>query len=131
MKKGIYDNIKQVDALISETYVYALIIAIIALVLAYFIARLILYQGGKNDRSHIIRRTWFIIIGLVFTISFFLYNSLVISAKITKAPLVAKFGTANMLSTLLILGTYTVLGIITMMIFRKSKWGSILGNSKL
>jgi Na+-driven multidrug efflux pump len=125
------ENIKQVNALISETYMYAIIIAIIALAIAFFIVQLIHWQGGRNDRSHIKRRLWYIIIGLIAPISFFLYNTLVVSGKITKAPLVAKFSTANLMATLSILGIYAIIGIITMMIFRKSKWGSILGNSKL
>ena len=128
MKK--IENIKQLDALVSETYMYAIIIALVALVIAFIISKMILYQGGKNERSHIKRRVWFIIIGLVAPISFFLYNSLIVSEKILKAPLAAKFSTANIISTSCILVVYIILGIITMLIFRKSKWGSILGKSK-
>lgn len=124
------ENIKQVNALISQTYVLAIIAAIVALVLAFFIAKLILFEGGKNDRSHMKRRIWFIIIGLVTPISFYLYNMLVVMKKITKAPLQAKFSDANLYSTLIILVIYVVLGIITMFIFRRSKWGSILGKTK-
>jgi hypothetical protein len=127
MKKDIYDTIKAVNGLIAETYVYAVLIAIIALTIAYIIARLIVWKGIKNDKSHVVRRIWFILIGLFAPICFFLYNTLVVSDKITKAPLVAKFSAANIYATLTILGIYILLGIITMMIFRRSKWGSILG----
>ena len=130
MKKNLYETTKQVDALIGETYVYAIIVVLIALALAYFIAKSIHFQGGKNERSHIRRRIWCIIIGLVATISFFLYNVSVVSPKILKAPLAAKFSSANIIATISILLIYTALALSTMMIFRKSKWGSILGKSK-
>jgi H+/gluconate symporter-like permease len=129
MKKGIYDNIKQIDALIGETYMYAIIIAIIALVIAYIIANLFNW-GGKNDKSHIRRRVWYIIIGIVAPTMFFLYNALFVARSITKAPLLARFSTANVLATLTELGIYLFIGILSMVILRSSKWGSILGKSK-
>jgi hypothetical protein len=130
MKKVVYESIKEVNALIAETYVTAIILAIIAIAIAYLIARSINWKGGKDDNSHFIRRIWFIIIGLIVPISFFLYNMLVVSEKISKAPLIAKFSSANVYSTLILLGVYILLGISTMLIFRKSKWGSSLGRSK-
>jgi hypothetical protein len=130
MKKEIYETIKQENALIAQTYVYAVFIAIIALAVAYIIARLITWKGGKNDNSNVVRRIWYIVIGLFAPIFFFLYNTLVVSDKISKAPLVAKFSAANVYATLSMLGIYILLGVVTMLIFRKSKWGSILGKSK-
>ena len=130
MKKEIYESIKSVNALIAETYVYAIILAILAIAVAYLIARLINWKGGKDDNSHIIRRIWYIVIGLIAPISFFLYNTLVVSEKISKAPLVAKFSSANVFATIIILGLYLLLGISTGLVFRKSKWGSIFGKSK-
>jgi formate hydrogenlyase subunit 3/multisubunit Na+/H+ antiporter MnhD subunit len=124
------ENIKQVNALISETYMLAIIAVIVALVLAFFIAKLILFEGGRNDRSYMKRRIWYIIIGLIAPVSFYLYNMFIVMDKIKKAPLQAKFSDANLYSTLIILVAYVVIGIITMMIFRKSKWGSILGKTK-
>ena len=124
------ENIKQLNALVSETYMYAVIIAIVALALAFIVSKMILFQGGRNERSHIKRRVWYIIIGLVAPISFFLYNILLVAPKIIRPPLLAKFSTANIIATLIILGIYIILGIVTMMIFRKSKWGSILGKTK-
>ncbi|GHU59392.1 hypothetical protein FACS189411_16160 [Bacteroidia bacterium] len=127
MKK--IETLKQVQALISDTYMYAVIFAVVAVVLAYIIANIIKW-GGKNDTSHMKRRIWYIIIGIAVPIAFFLYNSLYVSSFITKAPLQAEFSTANILATLSLLVVYVALGIITMLILRRSKWGSILGKSK-
>jgi hypothetical protein len=124
------NTLKELDALIGTTYMYAVIVTIVAVVVAFIIANLIKYQGGRNANDHIKRRIGFIVVGLIAPISFFLYNHLFVSAFITKAPLAAKFSKANIMATLIILGGYVVLGIVTMLIFRSSKWGSILGKSK-
>ena len=128
MKK--IETLKQVEALIGETYMYAAIIAIVALVLAYIVANLIKYGGGRNSTDHIKRRLWYIIIGIIAPVVFFLYNTLYVSSYITKAPLQAQFSTANIFATLEVLGIYIVIGIVTMLIIRHSKWCSILGKSK-
>jgi beta-lactamase regulating signal transducer with metallopeptidase domain len=124
------ETLKQVQALIGETYMYAAIIAIVALVLAFIIANVIKYEGGKNATDHIKRRVWYIIVGIITPIAFFLYNVFYVSTFISKAPLKAQFSTANTLATLEVLGIYLVVGILTMLLMRSSKWGSILGKSK-
>ncbi|NDA64185.1 MAG: hypothetical protein EBX50_19485 [Chitinophagia bacterium] len=124
------DTLNQLDALIGQTYIYAIIGAAIALVLAFLITNLIKFEGGKNSRDHIKRRVWYIVLGILFTFSFYLYNALYVSDYITKSSLQAKFSTANLLSTLVLLGIYIVAGLLTMLLIRSSKWGSILGKSK-
>jgi uncharacterized membrane protein YcgQ (UPF0703/DUF1980 family) len=124
------DKLKELEALISNTYMYAIIIAIVALVIAYIAVNLIKYRGGKHSNDHIKRRVWYIIIGIFTAISFFMYNNLIVSSSIAKAPLQAKFSTANILATLSVLGIYGIVGIVTMLIMRSSKWGSILGKTK-
>jgi Na+-driven multidrug efflux pump len=124
------ETLKQVQALIGDTYMYAVIVAVAALVLAFAIANLIKYSGGKNSVDHIKRRVWYIIIGVITPIVFFLYNNLYVSDYITKAPLKAQFSTANITATLEVLGIYAAAGALTMLLMRRSKWGSILGKSK-
>jgi hypothetical protein len=124
------DTLNQLDALIGQTYIYAIIGAAVALVLAFLISNLIKFEGGKNSRDHMKRRIWYIVIGIVFIFSFYLYNSLYVSDYITKSSLQAKFSTANLFSTLVLLGIYIGAGLLTMVLIRSSKWGSILGKSK-
>jgi formate hydrogenlyase subunit 3/multisubunit Na+/H+ antiporter MnhD subunit len=124
------DTLNQLDALIGQTYMYAIIAAVIALALAFLFASLVKWEGGKNSRCHIKRRVWYIILGIVSIISFCLYNAFYVSVYIYKASLQAKFLTANLLSTLVLLCIYVVVGLLTMMLIRSSKWGSILGKSK-
>lgn len=124
------DTLKQLDALIGQTYIYAIIVAAVSLALAFLIANLIKFEGGKNSRDHIKRRIWYIVLGIVFIFSFYLYNSLYVSEYITKSSLHAKFSTTNLFSTFVLLGIYVVAGLLTMLLIRSSKWGSILGKSK-
>jgi H+/Cl- antiporter ClcA len=124
------DTLKQLDALEGQTYIYAIIGAVVALALAFLVANLIKYEGGRNSRDHIKRRIWYIILGIVFIFAFYLYNALYVSDFITKASLQAKFSNTNLLSTLVLLGIYLGAGLLTMMLIRSSKWGSILGKSK-
>lgn len=124
------ENLKQLNALIGSTYIHAVIFAVIALLIAFVIAIMIKYQGGKNARDHVKRRVWFIIIGILSFIIFFLYNSFYVVPLISKAPLQAKFLTAMSCATLVVLVIYALVGIVTMKIWRRSKWGSILGKPK-
>lgn len=127
MKREVYESVKQVNALISETYIFAIIVAVAAVMLAFIIASLIKWKPGKTDSSNVVRRIWFVIIGLFAPGYFFLYNILVVSDKISKVSLEAKFSTANIISTILIVVIYLAIGVSTMLIFRRTKWGSILG----
>jgi len=124
------DSVLQLKSLIAQTYMYSIIFAIIALVVAFIIALLIKFQGGKNPKDHITRRIWFIVIGVITPIMFFLYNALYVSTYIMRSPLKARFTMANIYSTLALLGIYVIIGILTMLIMRRTKWGTILGKSK-
>ena len=124
------ESVKDCQALIGDTYMFAVIIALLAVVLAFVIANLIKFQGGKNANDHVRRRVWFIVTGVTFAIAFFLYNSLYVSNFISRGPCLSQFKTANILATLTLLGVYAALGVITMLLLRRSKWGSILGKSK-
>lgn len=124
------DKLKGLEALISNTYMYAIIVAIAALAIAYVAVNLIKYRGGKNSTDHIKRRVWYIIIGLFTAILFFMYNNLIVSSAISKAPLQAKFSIANIIATLAVVGAYSIIGVLTMFLMRSSKWGSTLGRTK-
>ena len=125
------DNINQLNSLVNNTYVYAVIAGSIGLTIAFFIAtKLILFKGTRIDSSYLTRRVWYFIIGIGIIFSFYLYNSIIVSENITKAPLQQKFSNANLMGVLIIIAIYFILGAFTMFIYRTSKWGSILGKTK-
>ena len=124
------ETLNHLGALIGQTYIYSIILSVVALGVAFLAANLIKFQGGKNSLDHVKRRTWFIVLGIIFTFSFYLYNALFVSDYVAKASLQAKFSNANILATLVLVCVYIVIGLLTMSLDRSSKWGSILGKSK-
>jgi hypothetical protein len=128
MRSISYDNFREIDVLIGQTYLYAAIIILLAMSVSFLLANIILFGGGKNDRSHIKRRIIFIVVGLFAPALFFIYNLLFVAGNISKAPLLAKFEEANIIATIAILILYILISISTMFLIRGSKWGSILGN---
>lgn len=115
----------QLEALQNDTMIYAVVVAVVALLLSFIISNLIPYQGG-TDRSYIKRRIFFIVIGIVGVLGFYLYNDLVVMDIIRKTALKAKFMTTNLICIGINAGVYYIIGIIIMAIFRHTKFGSIL-----
>lgn len=115
----------QLEALQNDTMIYAVVVAVVALLLSFIIANLIPYQGG-TDRSYIKRRIFFIVIGIVGVLGFYLYNDIVVMDIIHKTALKAKFMTTNLICIGINAGVYFIAGIIIMAIFRHTKFGSIL-----
>ena len=117
------------QSLQDETMVYAAIIGAVALALSILVASLVAYKG-RDDRSYITRRIWYVIIGLVAAAGFYVYNDLVVKPDITNAGWQSMFSDTNLICIGINLGVYIVGGIILMFVFRHKKFGSILGKEK-
>lgn len=117
------------QSLQDETMVYAAITGAVALALSILIASLVAYKG-RDDRSYITRRIWYVIIGLVAAAGFYVYNDLVVKPDITNAGWQSMFSDTNLICIGINLGVYIVGGIILMFVFRHKKFGSILGKEK-
>lgn len=113
--------------LVVNTYVFAVIALVIAFAVALLIAKLIKWQGNP-DRSYVKRRIWCIVIGVVIPLLFFLRNATYCSSYIGDDEFSHSFTMHNCIASFVVIFLgYAILSIITMLIFRKSKWGSILG----
>lgn len=119
----------QLNALQTHTYVYAAICVVLALAFSMLVAALIPFQGGK-DKSYIKRRIAYIVIGLIEVIAFFVINDLAVKGHIVKAGMQSMFMRTNLICLSITIGGYVVLGLIIMLLFRRSKFGSILGKIK-
>jgi len=117
------------QSLQDETMVYAAITGAVALALSILVASLVAYKG-RDDRSYITRRIWYVIIGLVAAAVFYVYNDLVVKPDITNAGWQSMFSDTNLICIGINLGVYIVGGIILMFVFRHKKFGSILGKEK-
>ncbi len=127
MKHNLINTLPQLNSLMTNTYIFAVIVAVVALILAMLIANLIPFQGGKYDRSYITRRIWCLVIWFVAVAGFFIYNNFIVMEKIKNVAFQSKFMTCIAISCVIILLLYGLLGFILMKVFRKSKFGSILG----
>ncbi|MEG1860223.1 MAG: hypothetical protein RRY07_01770 [Bacteroidaceae bacterium] len=122
-------TLAQLKELQNETMVYAIIVFLIALLIAWICSNIISYQGG-NDRSFIKRRIWYIVIGLLASLGFYLYNGLLVSQRIVNAGFKSMFSGTNFTCLGITITGYAIVGVIIMFVFRHSKFGSILGKEK-
>ena len=129
LSMAVIESKKELEALISNTYFSSFAFAAVAILIAIVVATLIKWQGHP-DNSYKTRRIWWIIIGVVVPIAFWAINYFYVGTFIQKASWSADFLKANIIATLIGLVCYFLVSIITMLIFRSSKWGSILGKTK-
>ena len=122
-------TLPQLQALQTETFIYAAVVAIAIFALAFLAANLTPFQGG-NDRSYIKRRIWLIVCMVLGTLGFWLYNDLYVSSYIQQAAFKNQFATTNLVCLGITLGGSLVISLIVMFVFRHSKFGSILGKEK-
>jgi methionine sulfoxide reductase heme-binding subunit len=117
-------NLKGVPALITSTYIFALIFAGVFLLLAAIVSNAIKFQGGENPRDAFKRRMWFWIFAILGPVSFFIYNILMVIPTIKKGPAVAKFGVTHIIGTAVILVVYILIGFVLSKVMKKGKIGN-------
>lgn len=120
------NTLSQVNELQAETLVWAVVIVLVAILIAFIVANLFPYQGG-HDRSYVKRRIAFIIIGIVQGFGFWIYNRVAIMPKISNAGFQDMYGKTNLQCLLITLLGYFIIGVVLMVVFRHTKFGSILG----
>lgn len=119
-------TISQLNALITSTYMYALLVACVAVTLAFFLANLLPWEGGA-DRSYIKRRWLLFVVGLLAFVAFFLLGDLYIAPYIKNSGFQAMYRSKLIWATIGELLLFCLLSFILMLIMRNGKFGSILG----
>ena len=119
----------QLQALQDNTMIYAVVVFLVAILIAFLISLMIPYKGGK-DNSYIKRRVAFIIVGIVACLAFYLYNDIYVKGFIMNAGFKSMFVKTNLQCLAITIGGYIVTGLVPMFAFRHSKFGSILGKGK-
>ena len=119
----------QLQALQDNTMIYAVVVFLVAILIAFLISLTIPYKGGK-DNSYIKRRVAFIIVGIVACLAFYLYNDIYVKGFIMNAGFKSMFVKTNLQCLAITIGGYIVTGLVLMFAFRHSKFGSILGKGK-
>ena len=117
-------TVQQLDALKQTTLVWAVIICLVAFAISFVVATLVPYKGGK-DTSFVIRRVWYIIIGVVAAAAYWIYNFLVAVPAIRNLGFKSQFSQTNLISVVIIIVGYVVIGLAVAFIFRKSKFSTV------
>lgn len=126
---NIVTTVQQLSALQTTTYIYAVLVLVVAFAVAFGIANAIAWQGG-NDRSYIKRRITTTIIGLLASLGYWLYCIAVVADNVRNQGFRAQYENTAALALGLIVVGYVGLCFLVAVVARKSKFGSILGAEK-
>ena len=123
-------TLSQLQDLQNSTWIYAIAVCFIAIAIAYLVSNMIAWQGG-NDKSYIKRRVWWVIIGFVAGLGFWIYNDVVNVHRIVNVGFKHMYSQTNLLCLFVVLLGYFGISLLIMAtLFRKSKFGSILGKQR-
>lgn len=123
-------TLSQLQDLQNSTWIYAIAVCFIAIAIAYLVSNMIAWQGG-NDKSYIKRRVWWVIIGFVAGLGFWIYNDVVNVHRIVNVGFKHMYSQTNLLCLLVVLLVYFGISLLIMAtLFRKAKFGSILGKQR-
>ncbi len=119
------NTLSQLHALQNETWVWAAVVLLVALFVAWGISTLISWEGGK-DRSYIKRRWACGIVWAVAWIGFFLYNDLYVMDSIQKTAYKTLFSHTIWQTLGALAVGYVGLVLLLAYLTPNSKFGSIL-----
>lgn len=118
-------TLTQLRTLQTETWVWAAVVLLVALFVAWGISTLISWEGGK-DRSYIKRRWACGIVWAVAWIGFFLYNIYYVMDRIMETALKTRFSHTLWMTLGALAVGYVVLLVLLALVTPNSKLGSIL-----
>ena len=121
-----YNSPIEVNGLISNTYILAIVVALIFVGIAILISSMIAYQGGKNPIDAKKRRVWFWITGIIAAAAFFCYNYFYVSGTVNPSPIYQdQFFTHTAIATGVTLATFVIIGFVMSKLLKKGKFGTI------
>lgn len=123
-------TLSQLQDLQNSTWIYAIAVCFIAIAIAYLVSNMIAWQGG-NDKSYVKRRVWWVIIGFVAGLGFWIYNDVVNVHRIVNVGFKHMYSQTNLLCLFVVLLCYFGISLLIMAtLFRQAKFGSILGKQR-
>jgi FtsH-binding integral membrane protein len=118
-------TIEQLNQLMNSTYIYAVVVALVATLIAVAVAFMFPWESNP-DRSYVKRRIAYVVIGLVAVFGFWIYNDTEVMDRIQGAGLRNMFKACNLKCIGISTAVYLIASIVLMFTFRHSKFGSIL-----
>ena len=122
--------IREIDGLITQTYMLAVIVAVVTLALAILISSQISFERGANPKDPRKRRITFWILAVITPVIFYMYNLFLVIPNIKKGPALAKFFNTSAIAPVISLVTFIVLGVILSKIFKTKKIGNWFNKTK-
>ena len=127
MNSIIYKNPAELSGLISNTYILAVVAALLGVGLAMLASKMTAYEGGKNPQDAKRRKIWFWVIGIVVTVAFFCYNFFYVKGQIIPNPvLIDDFSVCTAVTTGITFLVYIVVGfILSRFVCKNGKFGTV------
>lgn len=123
-------SLRDVDGLITNTYMLAVVTAIVMLGLAILISNLISYEGGANPKDPGKRKVTFWVLAISTPVIFYLYNLFLVVPNIKKGPALDKFFMTSAISPVISVVTFLLIGITLSKIFKGKKIGNWFNKTK-
>ena len=117
-------NLRDIDGLITNTYMFAVMTAIFMIGIAILVASMIQFQSGANPKDRMKRKIWFWILAVLTPVIFFLYNLFLVLPNIKAGPAMNKFSLHNGLSPVIAFVLFVVFGIVVSKLFKRKKVGN-------
>ena len=117
-------SLKEIPGLITNSYIFAAVCAVVFILLAWLIANGIKNQGGSNPQDPRKRRIWFWLLAVLNAVVFYLYNLFLVMPNIKKGPAMEAYAMHGALSAVVALGAYVIFGFILSKVFKRGKLGS-------
>jgi sulfoxide reductase heme-binding subunit YedZ len=113
----------QLNALVTKTYVLAVVAAVVAIGVAAVISQSIAYESGAKPKDTGKRRVVFWIVAGTLLALFFTYNALMVATGV-RPSLQARFTQTYAIATGVAALSYLILGFVLSKVFRTGKFGS-------
>lgn len=123
-------SLRDVDGLITNTYMLAVVTAVVMLGLAILISNLISYEGGANPKDPRKRKVTFWVLAISTPVVFYLYNLFLVIPSIKKGPALDKFFMTSAISPIVSIVTFLLIGITLSKIFKRKKIGNWFNKTK-
>ena len=120
----MYKNVADLAALSMTTYIIATIATILSLLLAWFIANNIAFEGGLDPQDHKKRTKWFWAIGILLPILFFSFCFFYFRPDVLLA-FRPRYETTIGISTGVSFAAYIVIGRVLKMLSQNRKFGTV------
>jgi len=123
-------NVRDVPALITQTYIIAIIFVLAFILIAVIISNLIKFEGGTNPKDTGKRKMWFWILAVIAPITFYLYNLFMVIPNVKKGPALSKFSMHPPIATGIVLVSFIVIGFILAKMVKSGKIGNWFPSKK-